>query len=156
MMRIQGSRRTIVMVALLSLVPGAVLAGADWNDDGIAWLNYQDALESAKESGKPICLVFYTDWCPHCTAYSRVFHDEAVVKKSKAFVMVRLNRDEQRELSARHAPDGEYIPRTLFLSPDGRLDASLQAPRDKYKYFYDENDPASLLDGMDRALAKLK
>jgi thiol-disulfide isomerase/thioredoxin len=144
-----------VVVALL-LLPGAVRAGADWNDAGIAWVPYQDALASAKESGKPVCLVFYTEWCPHCTAFSRVFHDGEVVEKSKAFVMVRLNRDKHRELSAQYAPDGQYIPRTYFLSTDGQLDASLHAPRDKYKYFYDENDPASLLAGMDRALSKLK
>ncbi len=69
--------------------------------------------------------------------------------------MVRLDKNQHRKLSAEYAPDGEYIPRTFFLSAEGKLDAELKAPRDKYLYFYNEDDPASLLEGMARALAKL-
>ena len=72
------------------------------------------------------------------------------------FVMVRLDKDKNAELSKRYAPDGEYIPRTYFLASDGKLDPSIHAPRDQYKYFYNESDPSSVLAGMDAALAKLK
>jgi hypothetical protein len=70
--------------------------------------------------------------------------------------MVRIDKDKNAELSKKFAPDGEYIPRTYFLSSDATLDASISAPRDKYKYFYSESDPKSVLAGMDQALAKLK
>jgi thioredoxin-like negative regulator of GroEL len=130
-------------------------AGGDWNDVGIAWQPYDKGLAEAKEKKKPICLVFYTDWCPHCTNYSKVFHDPKVVEQSKSFVMIRLNKDENKELSSQYAPDGQYIPRTYFLSSGGTLDPSLHAPRDKYQYFYDESAPASILAGMESALKKL-
>jgi hypothetical protein len=71
-------------------------------------------------------------------------------------VMVRVDKDKNAELSKQFAPDGQYIPRTFFLSPDGKLDDAIHAPRDKFKYFYDEKDPKSVLAGMDAALAKLK
>jgi protein-disulfide reductase (glutathione) len=77
-----------------------------------------------------------------------------VVEQSKSFVMIRLNKDENKELSKQYAPDGEYIPRTYFLSADGKLDTSIHAPRDKYQYFYDESSPASILAGMESALKK--
>ena len=140
----------------IALVAGSALAGGDWNDGAVAWVAYEQGLEQAKESGKPVCLVFYTEWCPHCTAYARVFHDPQVVEKSKSFVMVRLNKDRRAELSERYAPDGQYIPRTYFLSSEGELDVTLDARREKYKYFYHESDPASLLAGMERALAKFE
>ena len=138
----------------LSSSPTAI-AGGNWNDAGIAWRSHEAGLKEAQSQKKPICLVFYTEWCPHCSTYSRVFSDPKVVEKSKSFVMIRLDRDKNLELSKQHAPDGEYIPRTFFLSRDGKLDPGIHAPREKYLYFYDENAPSSLLAGMDAALEKL-
>jgi len=144
--------------ALLGLVamPMTARAGGDWNDTGISWQAYDAGLATAKEQKKPVLLVFYTDWCPHCTRYSGVFHDPKVVEKAKSFVMIRLNKDQNPEISKKYTPDGEYIPRTYFLSSGGTADFDLHAPRPEFKYFYDEADPASLLRGMDEALAKLK
>jgi len=137
-------------------MPNSALAGGDWNDKGIAWQEFDAGVAQAKADKKPVFLVFYTEWCPHCTNYSKVFHDEKVIEKAKSFVMVRIDKDKHAELSARFKPDGEYIPRTYFLSSDGTLDAELTAGRPEYKYFYDTVNPASILAGMDRALAKLK
>jgi hypothetical protein len=55
----------------------------------------------------------------------------------------------------KYAPDGKYIPRTLFLSSAGALDPALQAPNPRYKYFYDERNPAPTLASMEAALKKL-
>ena len=142
-------------LALAALVLGGrtVLAGGDWNDAGIAWRSYEEGLKEANAQKKPICLVFYTDWCPHCTNYSRVFHDAGIVAKAKSFVMIRVNKDQNAELSKKYAPDGEYIPRTYFLAPDGTLNESITEQRPSYKYFYNESVPSSLLRGMDAALA---
>lgn len=150
------ARRTLLallLVAILLPVTGA-RAGGDWNDQGIAWQSYDAGLALAKKEKKPVCLVFFTEWCPHCTNYSKVFHDPKVIEQSKKFVMIRLNKDQNKEISGKYAPDGQYIPRTFFLSSDGTLDDSIHAPRDQYKYFYSENDPKSVLGGMDEALKK--
>jgi Thioredoxin-like len=150
--------RTLSLMLLFSTIvsPLPANAGGDWNDKGINWRAFDAGLEAAKTEKKPVCLVLYTEWCPHCSNYSGVFHDPAVVEKSKRFVMVRLDKDKNDAISKKFAPDGEYIPRTLFLSSAGVLDSSITAPRDKYRYFYDEKDPKSVLAGMDAALAKLK
>ncbi len=139
---------------LLAAVPA--FAGGDWNDAGVQWQPYEQGLAAAKKDKKPVLLVFFTEWCPHCSNYSKEFHDEKVVAQSKKFVMIRLDKDKNAEISKKYAPDGEYIPRTYFLSSDGTLDAALTAPRSEYKYFYDERDPAQLLTSMDAALKKLK
>jgi thiol:disulfide interchange protein len=144
------------LVALALLLLLAAPAGAhDWNDGAIAWKSLDDALPLAKKEQKPVCLIVYTEWCPHCANYAKVFHDPKVVAKAKHLVMVRVDQDKDKERTKAYAPDGGYIPRTLFLAPDGTLAPEVHAPRPQYKYFFDEKDPASVLAGMDAALAKL-
>ncbi len=148
-----------VLVGLTLVLAYSALARAaaeDWNDAGIKWMPYEEGLAEAKKSRRPVCLVFYTTWCPHCANYSKVFSDPGVVEKAKSFVMVRLDKDKNAELSKKYSPDGEYIPRTYFLSANGTLEAALTETRDQYKYFYNERDPASILAGMERALKKLQ
>ncbi|HWP67408.1 MAG TPA: thioredoxin family protein [Candidatus Limnocylindria bacterium] len=151
------ARRTfLALLAALALPVAAARAGGDWNDAGIDWQPYEAGLAAAKQQKKPVCLIFYTEWCPHCTNYAKVFHDPAVVAKAKDFVMVRIDKDQNAELSAKYAPDGEYIPRTYFLSSSGALWTDVHAPREKFQYFYDEHDPKSVLAGMAAALAKAR
>ncbi|MFI5396647.1 MAG: thioredoxin family protein [Candidatus Binatia bacterium] len=146
----------VVLVSFL-LVSAVVFAGVEnWNDANVHWMAYDDGLAAAKKSHQPICLIFYTTWCPHCANYSKLFSDPKVVEKSKSFVMIRLDKDKNQELSKKYKPDGEYIPRTYFLSSGGVLDESLAEQREQFKYFYSESDPASILAGMDRALKKLQ
>ena len=128
----------------------------DWNDSGIAWKSYADGLALAAKEKKPICLVVFTEWCPHCKNYAAVFHDPLVGERAKQFVMIHVDKDQQPDVSKKYQPDGEYIPRTYFLKSDGTLDPDLKAPRDKFQYFYDEKDPASVLAAMDAALKKFK
>ncbi len=148
-------QRTGIALAVL-LLPAAVRPASahDWNDQ-VAWKSYEAGLAAAKKEKKPVCLVFFTEWCPHCKNYSSVFHDPKVVEQAKKFVMINVDKDKNGELSRQFAPDGEYIPRTYFLSSDGKLDPDIHAPRDKFKYFYDEKDPSSVLAGMTEAEKKL-
>jgi thiol:disulfide interchange protein len=156
MATVKVGRSALILAAALVLGVATGTRAHDWNDAEVAWKDYEAALAAAKNEKKPICLVVYTEWCPHCANYSHVFHDPKVVEKSKELVMVRVDKDKNAELSKRYAPDGEYIPRTFFLKPDGKLDPDIHAPRDKYVYFYDEKDPASVLAGMDKAVKALK
>ncbi len=155
-LRRAGFGLVLAMVGVIALRTPALAGAENWNDAQIKWVSYDDGLTEAKKSQRPICLIFFTSWCPHCANYSKVFSDSKVVEKSKSFVMVRLDKDKNQELSTKYKPDGEYIPRTYFLSSSGQLDESLSEARPQYKYFYGESDPASILGGMDRALAKLK
>ena len=154
----RNANRALTMVTALVLMLAAAPAARahDWNDAAIAWKGYDEGLAQAKKDKKPICLVFFTEWCPHCKNFSGVFHDDKVVETSKKFVMIKLDKDKNAEISKKYSPDGEYIPRTFFLSPDGKLAEDVHAPRDQYKYFYNERDPQSVLGGMELALQKLK
>jgi thiol-disulfide isomerase/thioredoxin len=154
-MRAQPLTGVLLSAALLLIAARAFAGAENWNDGNIRWMSYNDGLAAAQKQHKPICLIFYTTWCPHCANYAKLFSDPKVVEKSKSFVMIRLDKDKNQELSKKYSPDGEYIPRTYFLSSEGRLEESLSEQRPQYKYFYSESDPASILAGMDRALQKL-
>lgn len=127
--------------------------GADWNEGAIAWRAYDEGLAEAKATGKPVVLVFYTDWCPHCHNYSRVFHDPEVVKAASEFVMIRVNRDVSPELSEHYDLDGQYVPRTFILRPDGEVRAELTGEDPEYRYYLNEHDPRELLAVMQKARA---
>jgi thiol-disulfide isomerase/thioredoxin len=130
-------------------------AAADWNASEVAWAGYEAGLAEAKRQGKPVLLVFYTDWCPHCHNYSRLFHDPEVVRLSRAFVMVRVERDGNRDISAVYAIDGDYIPRTFFLAPSGAVLTDLIGGNEEFRYFFDEHDPTELIAMMQLALERL-
>ncbi len=126
---------------------------ARWNS-GIAWLSMDDGFEAAKRDGKPIVLVFYADWCPHCRNYAKLFHDPQVIELSADFAMVRVDEDAAPHLGAKWKPDGGYVPRTFFLSPDGHMDVDLIGSNPKFKHFLDEDSPAQLLALMGKARRK--
>jgi thioredoxin-like negative regulator of GroEL len=127
---------------------------ADWNLEKITWWPYGAGLTQAKKTKKPIVLVFFVDWCPHCHHYSRVFHDPALVDAAQSFVMIRVDRDLNRDISQQYALDGDYIPRTFFLYSDGEPMRELHTGRDEYRYFLDEYEPGETLELMARAKAR--
>lgn len=142
-------------VAPARVAPPAPGEGESWNTAQIEWYDYTSGLARAKAENRPICLVFYTTWCPHCKNYSRVFDDPRVVEQAKSFVMIRVDADQDSDVAKNFSKDGSYIPRTFFLAPDGTPDFDVHAPRPKYAYFYDERDPGALLGGMAEAKRKM-
>jgi len=145
----------VVLVAGFSgcmpYTPSTANYPSDWNPKQVAWQPYALGLRAAARDNKPIVLVFYTDWCPHCHNYSRVFHDPRVVEASRAFVMIRIERDGDPELSQEYNLDGDYIPRTFFLLPSGEVLEQLHPERTDFRYFLDEYEPDELLQLMQQA-----
>lgn len=128
--------------------PPPVADSEEWNGEQIAWWPYEEGLAEAARRDAPILLVVYTTWCGHCRNYRQVFRDPRIVERSRQFVMIRVDQDQHPEVGSRFALDGRYIPRTFFLGPDGSVAPEVDAGRDRYRYFFDENDPSSLLRGM--------
>ena len=141
--------------SIASTDPSSDATPSPWNPEHIAWRGFEDGLAEAKKSRKPICLVFYTTWCPHCTKYADIFADARIAAAAKSFVMIRLDRDQHEDLSEKFALDGEYVPRTYFLDADGAVAKDVRAGDEEYRYFYDEDDPESLLRGFEAATTKL-
>lgn len=129
--------------------------GADWNQ-AVGWRDYEAGIQEIERTAKPGLLVFYTDWCPHCTTYSKVFHDPRVVGLAQQFVMIRVNRDEEAAINDQYAKGGSYVPRTHFLGENGAVDWEMKGANDEYPYFLSTGSPEPLLGLMKRMLEARK
>lgn len=115
-----------------------------WNADQIAWFTHEEGVAAAAAANMPALAIVSAGWCPRCTEYAALFSDQAVVEASRDFVMILL--DESAPAATRHlALDGGYVPRTVFLSPDGEPDTSLNSGRSDYRHFLNPSAPDQLL-----------
>jgi len=157
------ARRLLIALALLlapacsfsapPTPPPASKPGGAWNADQIAWQPYAAGLAQAQAQSKPVLLVVSASWCPHCRNYSRVFDDPRVVTAARDFVMIHLDEDQEPDAASKYREDGAYVPRTYFLQPGGAI-ADVHATNPRYRFFYEEANPNSLLAGMTAAKAK--
>jgi thiol:disulfide interchange protein len=100
-------------------------------------MSWEEGLAKAKESGTPICLVVYADWCPKCKQLAPVFRDPEVAKQAEKLVMILQDQDEKPAwLKERFGEIPSYVPRVFFLTPEGELRTDLTGPNTKYPYFY--------------------
>lgn len=116
---------------VLGLSPAVALAeplATNFNDDAFDWYSHAEGTQRARAEGKLVLALVKTDWCPHCKAYQEAFLDPRVIARAEDFVFVIMDRDREEALTAAIAPDGNYIPRTMILSPDGAVLERL-APR---------------------------
>ncbi len=62
--------RVLLALALAASIASAGTVaskdGHDCNDAAIGWKGFEEVLAAARDSSQPICLVYYTHWCPHC------------------------------------------------------------------------------------------
>ncbi len=118
----------------------------------IPWEPLSGALAHAKADGMPVMLVVHASWCKRCKELKPVFTDNEIETLSQRFVMVNVDQDEEPD-ALQYAPDGEYIPRVVFLSPQGIEDLTLtNESRTRNRFFY---TPADDLAGvMRKALSR--
>lgn len=114
----------------------------------VDWQTWEEGTQLAAKEGKPICLVVYADWCPKCRTLAPLFQTESMVALSKEVVMILQDADEKPAwLKEKFGATGSYVPRVLFLNPDGSLRTDLTSGNGKYPYFYwpgNENLEANL------------
>lgn len=123
-----------------------------WNDD-IAWRHLDEGLAEAAKLQRPLMLIVHASWCRSCKALKPSFHDARLHDLSEQFVMVNLDQDAEPR-SLEFAPDGNYIPRVVFVDPDtGQADPSIYNPRRSDKrYYYSPQD--DIVGAMKKALAR--
>ena len=115
----------------------ATIPADGWNER-IAWRGLDEGLREAKQTGMPVMMVVHTSWCGNCQKLKRTFNDNPNLERlSEQFVMVHVDQDVHPEATL-YGPDGQYIPRVMFLDDDGNVDQWLQNPNrpDRYRYFY--------------------
>ncbi|MFN0220039.1 MAG: thioredoxin family protein [Hyphomicrobium sp.] len=124
-----------------------------WNGAEIDWRDIKSGIYEAAKSGKTAVMVFHATWCSACKQYRRVFKDPGVVAASKNFVMILVDADADKMANGAFAPDGTYVPRTLFLNSDGDVLKAYVGKDPKFPHTIDNEDPAELRTLMQRAAA---
>ncbi|KAK6044048.1 hypothetical protein COOONC_18447 [Cooperia oncophora] len=98
--------------------------------EDIDWVPWEDAIEKALDTNKPIFLLIHKTWCHACKALKKTFQQsnarKAFKKLSEYFVMVNTEDDEE-PFEEEYRPDGKYIPRLLFLGMN-RFDRYITVP----------------------------
>ena len=129
-----------VLTALVTMLAAAVLAttgaratapGAEnWNAPAITWHSLKTGIPEATRTGKTVVMVFHAPWCTACAKYRSVFKDERVVAAAKDVVMILVDADADKTANGAFAPDGTYVPRTIFMTPDGEVRTDLTGKSD--------------------------
>ncbi|KAK6016698.1 hypothetical protein OSTOST_17815 [Ostertagia ostertagi] len=130
--------------------------------EDIDWVPWEDAIEKALDSNKPIFLLIHKTWCHACKGQhirirSRRLSNsqnarKAFKKLSEYFIMVNTEDDEE-PFEEEYRPDGKYIPRLLFLDKNGDLLEQFKNKKAEYKnYAYYYSSPADIINSMKEVL----
>ena len=84
---------------------------------------YKKALETAKTEGKPLFIMLYADWCPHCNQMKKeVFSDPNVMDFLKEnYVCIWKNIEKEEGLAIKNKYNTKSLPAFLFLDSDETL-----------------------------------
>ncbi|MCD6440409.1 MAG: thioredoxin family protein [Candidatus Marinimicrobia bacterium] len=97
----------------------------------MAWQPYQfDVYESAVNSGKPVIIDFYADWCIPCKEMDKItFTDPAVVRLSEQFHLLKVDLTSAASPEVIRLKDRfniKGVPSILFIDKNGREIESLR------------------------------
>jgi thiol-disulfide isomerase/thioredoxin len=119
----------VIVIAVVAILQWPTLkdvffemAGIPFPESTIPWRHdFDAALSEAKQTNKPVLVVFGAGWCPPCRTMKReVWPDEKITEVVEAgFVPVYIDVDEptQAGISVRYKVRG--IPAVLVLNSDG-------------------------------------
>lgn len=129
----------LVLTVSSSSPTGTTALSHGWGDD-LSWMSLKEGLSEASTTKKPVMLIIWKTWCGACKALRPLFAASPdIVTESSSFIMINTVDDEEPTDSS-FAPDGGYIPRILFLTPEGKVItegyAQNHGAAEKYKYFH--------------------
>lgn len=123
-----------------------------WNYPLVTWSQAEPALSRMKSTGRPGLVVVKGEWCPHCRKYAELFSDPLVAEMTKSFELILL--ENESDAAKLWQGTGSYVPRTLFLDPEGRLDSTFEGPNPRYPHFFSSKDKKVFVEAMSQASKK--
>lgn len=84
---------------------------------------YKTALENAKKEGKPLFVMLYADWCPHCNLMkSEVLSDPAVIEfLNKNFICTYKDIEKEEGIALKNKFNTKSLPTFLFIDTNENL-----------------------------------
>ncbi|MBM4344966.1 MAG: thioredoxin family protein [Deltaproteobacteria bacterium] len=121
----------------------------------IHWNEWAAGLKQASAKKKAVLLLLYTDSCPKCTLLGEVLKSNKDVHKlASGLVMVHVNSGTApMDIVHRFARFGNYVPRIVFLRPDGSTVDDIVSNNPGFPYYYQPSRPEFLIASMQKAKA---
>lgn len=154
MMRAFAVSITCLMLAFAAARAATPETADLFNGQEINWRDARSGIYEASKTNTPVIMVFHATWCQVCKRYRAIFHDPRIVAASRDFVMILIDADKERSLNGAFSPDGTYVPRTLFIDPQGEISTTLVGKDPQYPHTIDADSPDELLSLMERAKAE--
>jgi thiol:disulfide interchange protein len=151
-MRIISILFALAFLAVLPATAREPEAADVWNSAEINWLDVPAGIKEATTANKPVLMVLHAQWCSACKRYRSVFFSKDIVDAAKGFVMILVDIDKYPDINTGFAPDGTYVPRTLFMDAEGNISKKYIGKDPQYPHSINEKDPDELLRLMRQAL----
>lgn len=113
-------------------------------DKQLTWYSFEEAIEIAKESKKPIMVDVWAPWCGWCKKMREQVYPELNEEISKNFILTRINRDDNSTekkykdylytpLSLAQKLNVNTVPAIIFLNFEGEYVAHITGYRESKK-----------------------
>lgn len=126
-----------------------------WGDQLIWAQTYEEGLYWSRSKNKPLLVIFHLEDCPHSQGLKKVFSEDNEVQKilDEDFIILNL----VYETTDKHlSPDGQYVPRLLFVDPSMTVRADITGRYANRMYAYEPSDIKLLVSNMQKAKKLLK
>lgn len=86
-------------------------------------VSYTKALETAKSEHKPLFIMLYADWCPHCNVMKKEVFSDAAVQTflNQNFICVWKNIEKEEGIQIKNKFNTNSLPSFLFLDSNETL-----------------------------------
>ncbi|XP_069065723.1 anterior gradient protein 2 homolog [Pleurodeles waltl] len=125
-----------------------------WGDH-LYWIQtYEEALHKSQISNKPVMIIHHLEDCKHSQAVKKVFvESQEAMKLAEDFILINLTYE---TTDKNMSPDGQYVPRIMFVDPSMTVRADITGPYSNRQYAYEPKDLPLLISNMRKALILLK
>ncbi|XP_070702614.1 anterior gradient protein 2 homolog [Pempheris klunzingeri] len=126
-----------------------------WGDQLLWAQTYEQALYWSRSRNKPLMVIFHLEDCPHSQALKKVISDNTELQKTldEDFIVLNL----VYETTDKHlSPDGQYVPRILFVDPTMTVRADVTGQYANRMYAYEPSDIKLLMTNLKKAKKLLK
>ncbi|KAG8537698.1 hypothetical protein GDO81_024057 [Engystomops pustulosus] len=100
-------------------------------------------------------VIHHLEDCQYCQALKKAFSENADIQElaKENFIMLNL----MHETSDKNmAPDGQYVPRIMFIDPSLTVRADITGRYSNRRYTYEPQDITLLLENMNKAVKLLQ
>ncbi len=106
-------RKILILLSIVTILSAGTLK---WSND------YNTTLSKAKQTGKPVLMMYHASWCPECNYMKEVvFKDpklQTYMQKHFQLLAFDITKD-KKSLPSQYKFLG--VPTFFFISPEGKL-----------------------------------